>query len=246
MVLSRLCSMSFQFKQFYVDHADCGMPVSTDGILLGAWAALDNATHVLDIGTGTGLLALMAAQRNPHAQISAVEIDDTAYLVASKNIAASPWSSRIHLYLTDVRQWPQQPRCFDHIICNPPYFTSGETANKANRAIARHVDTLSHTHLLEKIHALLASKGRASLILPTYEGEQLLTQLPQIGLDCTRLCQIKATDKKPFSRLLIELVNNESCVETEISQLIIQQQGHYSAEFTALTWPFYLKMQQPE
>ncbi len=215
------------------------MAVSTDGVMLGAWADLQDATNLLDIGTGTGLLALMAAQRNANAQITALDIDAQAIAAASDNISHSPWSGRITLQQCDATQ-AYFPPVFERIICNPPYFLSGVTAQRPERALARHCHHLSHDTLLANCAAWLTENGHASLILPVVEGQAFIVKAAQYGLFLRRLCQVKPTANKAANRLLFELAKApQQCEETA---LIIRENGEYSAEFTALTKDFYLKM----
>ncbi|MBY5948693.1 tRNA1(Val) (adenine(37)-N6)-methyltransferase [Photobacterium rosenbergii] len=234
----------FTFKQFHVNDHGCGMPVSTDGVMLGAWAALPASGQILDIGTGSGLLALMSAQRtagngNP---ITAIEIDSGAAAAAQKNFTDSPWPSRIELAHQSVQGWAsQQPAgSVAAVVCNPPYFNHGEQADCQSRATARHTDTLSHHDLLAAISHLLAPTGTASLILPVYEGEQLIESARAHQLYCQRACAVKTTEHKAPARLLIALTASPS--EQQNEQLVIHQSGGYSEAFIALTKAFYLKM----
>ncbi len=215
------------------------MPVSTDGVLLGAWATIEYANTILDIGTGTGLLALMCAQRNPHAKINAIDINHEAIVAATHNVELSPWNDRIQLQQIDVSQLIA-PKKFEHIICNPPYFNSGEQSRIQQRAIARHTDTLSHQALLIAADKLLSSQGRASFILPTVEGEAFIAQAVSYNWHVSRRCEIQTTATKPVSRLLFELSRQECQIEA--SQLLIHQQQAYSKAFVRLTQDFYLKM----
>ncbi|MGR5064155.1 tRNA1(Val) (adenine(37)-N6)-methyltransferase [Photobacterium sp. DNB22_13_2] len=234
----------FTLKQFHVNDHGCGMPVSTDGVLLGAWADLPQSGPILDIGTGSGLLALMAAQRtakqgNP---ITAIEIDNGAAVAAQRNFIDSPWAERIEVAHQTVQVWAnQQPSgSVEAIVCNPPYFNHGEQADCQARAAARHTDTLPHHELLAAIRHLLSPAGSASLILPVYEGEQLIEAARSHQLYCHRLCKVKTTERKPPSRLLIDLRKSPLPCQTE--QLLIHQDGQYSEGFIALTKAFYLKM----
>ena len=126
----------FQFKQFKVCHDRCAMKVGTDGVLLGAWASLENAATVLDIGTGAGLIALMAAQRNPVARIAAVELDADAACQAAENVQASPWSSRVEVICADAKAYEPGMR-FDAIVSNPPYFASSLKSPEAFSELAK-------------------------------------------------------------------------------------------------------------
>ncbi len=222
------------------------MPVSTDGILLGAWAKLPNEGHIVDIGAGSGLLSLMAAQRAPAGiQISAIEIDNTAAVLAKENVANSPWPSTIKVYQKDVRQWvtTQAAHSIDGIVCNPPYFNSGETSHQQVRATARHTSEFSHQDLLTVIATLLKDNAEAHLILPLAEGEALLTSLEKSELHCIRRCEVRTTPAKPVSRLLFSLSRTK--VPCELSSLVIHANQGYSDAFIRLTWPFYLNMSQP-
>ncbi|MBY5992465.1 tRNA1(Val) (adenine(37)-N6)-methyltransferase [Ferrimonas balearica] len=231
--------MPFTFKQFHVDDRACGMPVSTDGVLLGAWATLPQRGRVLDLGTGSGLLALMCAQRCD-ATITAVELDDAATAQARANFAASPWSARLSVQQADVRQWQAAP--FDAIVCNPPYFTSGLRSERGPaRAQARHVDTLDHDSLLASLVRLLAPAGCASLILPLEAGEALARRADAFGLVPRQRVWVRTRPEKPASRLLLAL--GRSGEEAEGQSLCIHQaDGGYSPEFRRLTQDFYLKM----
>ncbi len=145
---STLKTKSFKFKQFSIEGGQSGMPVSTDGVLLGAWSFDHRPANILDIGTGTGLLALMCAQRFPHSQIEAIDIDEYAYMAASANVKASPWRDQITVRQLDILE-SKFDQCFEGIICNPPYFNSGEHSQHSQRATARHTHTLNHESLIQ-------------------------------------------------------------------------------------------------
>ncbi|WP_413111073.1 tRNA1(Val) (adenine(37)-N6)-methyltransferase [Thaumasiovibrio sp. DFM-14] len=237
---------AFRLKQFTIEDAQCGMPVSTDGILLGAWSQLPKQGKIADIGTGSGLLALMAAQRSTHSEITAIEIEANAAAAAHNNFLRSPWADRLTLIHTDVRDWlsPKNRHSIDAIICNPPYFTSGETSQCNARALARHTQHFDHHALLTVIQQLLNVAGYASLILPEQEGRQLINAAQALGLHCSRLCEVNTTARKPISRLLIELTPTPQHCDQQ--QLTIHANNGYSEAFIALTWPFYLKMSSPK
>ncbi|HAS61879.1 MAG TPA: tRNA (adenosine(37)-N6)-methyltransferase TrmM [Vibrio sp.] len=229
----------FQFKQFAINGGQCGMPVSTDGVLLGAWIDLTNVRRILDIGTGTGLLALMCAQRSLDTDISAIDIDKNAAEAAQLNVLNSPWSQRIHVMLADVLTTTNLGT-FDAIVCNPPYFNSGEQSQSKQRATARHTDSLSHQALLQCCQSLLNEQGRASFILPVVEGEEFITLAQQLGFTLSRLCRIKPTETKTENRLLMELSRQAS--QCQAQRLTIRDKLGYSEDFIALTKDFYLKM----
>lgn len=242
---STLNTKGFKFKQFSIEGGQSGMPVSTDGVLLGAWAFQDSKPdntaplHILDIGTGTGLLALMCAQRFSNAEIHAIDIDQHAYHAAKLNVSHSPWAKRIVVEHGDILT-ATPSKTFDGIICNPPYFNDGEHSQHAQRATARHTKTLEHKQLIQICYQLLSEYGTASFILPMTEGEQFITLAKEEGFHLTRLYKIKPTDNKPVSRLLFELQKQET--DTEHSELIIRDELGYTQAFTELTRSFYLKM----
>ncbi len=215
------------------------MPVSTDGVLLGAWANITHRESILDIGTGTGLLSLMAAQRSKSSQIIAIDIEPNAIEAAQFNFEQSPWGDRLKLVDGDVLTHDFKAT-FQHIICNPPYFTSGEQTKAHQRAIARHCDTLDHRSLIQKCHTLLTDNGKASFVLPITEGETFIQIALEEGFFLSRNCKVKPTERKPCHRLLFELSKTPS--DTQTSELVIHQNGVYSEAFVELTQDFYLKM----
>ncbi|WP_375321772.1 tRNA1(Val) (adenine(37)-N6)-methyltransferase [Aliivibrio logei] len=229
----------FTFKQFHVDIGRCGMPVSTDGVLLGAWANIKNSLTILDIGCGTGLLSLMCAQREPLSQIDAVELMPTAAEIAQTNFSNSLWSQRIELFHQNILSYRPEKK-YDSIICNPPYFNNGEQSKKGERSTARHTDTLPFTDLLTQCKKLLSLRGRASFILPLVEGEQFIEIAKSCNFMLTKLTKIKTTEKKSVSRLLIEL--SIFPYDYQENTLIIHNQDGYSDAFINLTKCFYLNM----
>ncbi len=218
------------------------MPVSTDGVILGAWANLAPKSSVLDIGTGTGLLALMAAQRFEDALISAIDIDQHAIDAATVNIKQSPWQDRISLHHGSVLTTEFSKR-FDAIICNPPYFNSGEQAQQSQRAIARHTDSLDHLELVQRCFEITTTAATASFILPTTEGESFIKLAQQCGWYLAKRLDVKTTDKKLAIRVLFELSKDPVCEQDlQRESLTIHHNGGYSEAFIALTKDFYLKM----
>ncbi|EGA67339.1 tRNA1(Val) (adenine(37)-N6)-methyltransferase [Vibrio brasiliensis] len=230
---------SFEFKQFKIEGGYSGMPVSTDGVMLGAWIDLAGYKSLLDIGTGTGLLALMCAQRSHLLNIEAIDIEQNAIEAAQANFDASAWSDRLTLHHADVLKHPFK-HSFEAIICNPPYFNSGEQAANSSRAVARHTSTLEHSRLLKRCWSLLSDNGCASFVLPIVEGEQFIDIAKTQGWQLKRHCSIQPTPNKPVSRILFEL--SKQPVTTHFEQLTIHQDNGYSAEFIDLTKDFYLKM----
>ncbi|QYJ98397.1 methyltransferase [Shewanella alkalitolerans] len=243
--------MPFTFKQFHVDDSHCGMPVSTDGVLLGAWAPLTQAKTILDIGAGSGLLSLMAAQRS-EAVIQALEIDRLAAQDCQHNIDQSPWGDRIKLIQADLLDWyplaqTQAQTQFDHILCNPPYFDNGPQSQCSKRAQARHTDSLAFDQLLSAIKQLLAPQGNASLILPNASLGRFLPLLADFELKLNARVDITtAPSKKPQRHLLclshaISSAEPSEAIEAEHIS-IRDASGAYSQAMVALTQAFYLKL----
>lgn len=156
----------FEFKQFSVDDEQCAMKVGTDGVLLGAWADVAESKHILDIGTGSGLIALMVAQRSVEAKVLGIDIDANAVCQARSNFAKSPWSERLTAEQCDVRELYTEQQ-FDHIVSNPPYFVETTESPNEARATARHATHLKFGDIIAVAERLLADGGRLSVILPT-------------------------------------------------------------------------------
>ncbi|MEF1310186.1 tRNA1(Val) (adenine(37)-N6)-methyltransferase [Vibrio mytili] len=230
---------SFKFKQFFIEGGESGMPVSTDGVMLGAWIQCSQEADILDIGTGTGLLALMCAQRFKHAQITALDIECSAIQAATKNVAQSPWSDRLTVLHSDVLHFTPS-RLFQRIICNPPYFNSGEQSKQSQRATARHTDSLRHDQLLQCCFHLLEKDGTASFVLPVTEGMQFIDIALNQGWYLGRLCRVQPSERKPVHRLLIELTKQPN--DTQETHMLIHSSSGYSDDFIRLTRAFYLKM----
>ncbi|BDQ67476.1 MULTISPECIES: tRNA1(Val) (adenine(37)-N6)-methyltransferase [Shewanella] len=241
--------MAFTFKQFHIDDLNCGMPVSTDGVILGAWAPLSQAKHILDIGAGSGLLSLMAAQRS-QGQITAVELEEKAAAACRYNMTQSPWAQRCELIHGDIQHVCQQPEYqghFDHIICNPPYFEHGPKANEQHRAMARHTDTLGFTPLLEAINQCLSLEGYASLILPIQSLTRFKACLDQTELYLVQEVRVSSVENKAANRVLLLLAktaqttsHDEPCQHTEL--ILRGEDGRYTEQMIALTKDFYLKL----
>ncbi|WP_375751339.1 tRNA1(Val) (adenine(37)-N6)-methyltransferase [Vibrio sp. HN007] len=230
----------FMFKEFSIYGGLSGMPVSTDGVLLGAWFNCYKETpQVLDIGTGTGLLSLMCAQRFTRSKITAVEIDHEAAKAATINFGTSNWNERITLLQQDILDYVPDER-FDTIVCNPPYFVSGEQSHIQQRATARHTGCLEHQALLIKCLEILEVDGNACFILPLTEGEQFIEIARNLGWHLTALCRVKPTNRKATNRLLIELSPMPKPLSA--TEITIRDSEGYTKPFTELTKSFYLKM----
>ena len=228
----------FRFKQFAVEQEDVAMKVGTDGVLLGAWADCHGAKHILDIGTGTGVIALMLAQRNANAEICAVEIDEIATRRARSNFDLSPWAERLTVENCAVQAFDPTEK-FDLIISNPPYFVDSLLPPDAKRSTARHTHDLSFEELDKAVCRLLTNDGRFALILPTAEFEKYLT-MTQLHL--VRRCDVYPTIGSAIKRVMAEFALHAT-TDAILETITIEQErrGDYTAEYRHLTKDFYLK-----
>lgn len=231
----------FSFRQFIIHHDKCAMKVGTDGVLLGAWANPDDAQNVLDVGTGTGLIAVMIAQRC-NAVIHAVEIDRNASSQAQENINTCPWNNRIHLFHHSFQHFAESaPLPYDLIVSNPPYFRNALKPSVKSRSLARHDDGLSYEGLLFHSVRILSDKGRIAVIIPAAEADHFVETACLYGLFPKRKMIVKPLPSKPASRCMLELsrIHNESCKE---DILTIRGDDHisYTEEYKALTKDYYL------
>ena len=236
----------FQFKQFFVQHDRCAMKVGTDSILLGAWADVEGAKRILDLGTGSGLLALMLAQRSaPDCQIVGVELDPAAAQQAAENFTASPWTNRLQSVQQNALDFCQQstPK-FDLIVSNPPYFAQGVDCRDAQREQARYAQQ-SHLAWLQAAAQCLNDEGKISFVLPFEAANKLLAQLTQKtflfcpALFCTDFCQIITKQGKSPQRSLLTF-SPQAKPLTESQLIIYDSNNQYSADFKQLTKAFYL------
>ncbi|SMB90431.1 tRNA1Val (adenine37-N6)-methyltransferase [Pasteurella testudinis DSM 23072] len=245
----------FQFKQFNVQHDHCAMKVGTDSILLGAWVALAQVRSVLDMGCGSGLLALMAAQRlsqhyaseqDKNYRISAIEIDPAAAQQAQQNVRRSKWADKIQVVQQDLTAFAADTNArFDLIVANPPYFAAGVACRDLTRQTARYATPEnSHLHWLQLAQKMLNPNGRIAFVLPFEAAEQLLQQLEHTALCCTKRTEVITKQGKPPQRLLVEFRLAKSAVRplTVNEQITIyQRDNRYHQDFIDLTKAFYLK-----
>jgi tRNA1Val (adenine37-N6)-methyltransferase len=230
----------FQFKQFTVFHDKCSMKVTTDGVLLGAWADADHIARALDIGTGSGLIALMIAQRS-EALIDAVEIDPPATLQACENAGRSPWKNRIRIHPGSFQQFASASGMkYDLVVSNPPYFKNALKPEDKRRSAARHELSLTHEELLKGTASLLAPQGRFCVILPYREKENFAELASLYRLYCRRITAVKTTRGAVFSRVLMSFGDApaERIDKTELA--IHQANGMYSNDYVEITKDFYL------
>jgi tRNA1Val (adenine37-N6)-methyltransferase len=232
----------FRFKQFVVNQDRCAMKVCTDACTLGAWAGLENASRILDIGTGTGLLALMAAQRNPSADIDAVELDAAAFSQASENVRNSIFASRIRVLHHAVQDFTPDLK-YDCIITNPPFFQADLRSPDAAKNLAHHASSLSFDELLISVDRLLTDSGSYYVLLPTSEAVVFSEKAEGLGWKMTRnLILSHDKNKKPFRHLMRFQKKHLAESQTAAQYLYIYEENGkiYHSAFKELLKDFYL------
>lgn len=231
----------FRFKQFGLNDSKCAMKIGTDGVLLGAWADVSNAHNVLDIGSGSGLISLMIAQRC-NSFVTGIEIDKDAYLQSIENIAVSPWSNRIEFINNDFIKWASSTNLtdsYDHIVSNPPFFNNGPEAPLSSRANARHGRVLDYEQLIQLSHKLLTEDGKISLISPIERENDIIFNAEIARLHIIRSTIVYSKAKTKPIRILWELSKQfKSLEQSHIS--IRNSDNKYSDEYINLTKDFYL------
>lgn len=235
-----MASDDFRFKHFTVRHDRCAMKVGTDGVLLGAWADVARAGTILDIGAGSGLVALICAQRS-NAAITAVEIDESAARQAAENAEASPWNDRIRVIHSSLAEFAaSSAQRFDAIVSNPPYFENSYKAKGDRRNLARHADTLPLDELVRYASSLLSDEGSFSCVLPAQEETAFKERARRAGLFLKRKTLVLPREEAEPKRVLFEF-SKRQC-SAAISTLAILKKGSNEAteEYRDLTKDFYL------
>ena len=230
----------FTFKQFSIAQDRCAMKVGTDGVALGAWAPVDGVRRILDIGTGTGLIALMLAQRSvPECEIVAIELDHDAALQAAENVANSPWSQRIRVVESALQKYQSDP--FDLIVSNPPYFPHGQSFASLARQNARHTAMLTHQELLIHSLRLLAPNGNIAVILPVSEAQMLMKVAAVHGLYVVSLQRLIPRVGLAPNRFLL-LLSRVKHQKIASDLVIYSGNGVYSESYGDMVKDFYLKL----
>lgn len=231
----------FRFRQFVIHQEMCAMKVGTDGVLLGAWAR--GGSRVLDIGTGTGVIAIMMAQRFPQAMVDAVEIDQKACLQAESNVLDSPFAGRVNVICQTVQHFAsceENVGLYDAIVANPPFFENALKAPLEDRAKARHNNTLPFDQLFRSVVALMKKDGEFSAIIPFDYKVRFEQEAALAGLVISRVCAVKTTPTKQPKRYLMAFAfpNDRECDFQE--GLLETQPGVRSEWYRKLTADFYL------
>ena len=218
----------FQFKQFTIAQEQCAMKVGTDGVLLGAWAR--GGARILDAGTGTGVIALMMAQRFPDALVTAIDIDEGAVRQSQANVLQSPFSARVAVLGESLQQHDGQ---YDSIVSNPPFFADSLKAPDAQRTMARHTTTLTYQELMHAAWRLLADEGELSVVVPFDYRQRMEDEAIFVGFFPSRICAVKTTEKKSPKRYLLAFRKHPCLCEHE--ELTIGSEA-----YRLLTQDFYL------
>ncbi|GAA4497716.1 methyltransferase [Hymenobacter ginsengisoli] len=235
----------FQFQQFRIEQAYCAQKVSTDACLLGAATDLTGASRVLDIGTGTGLLALMAAQRASTALIEAVEVDPAAAAQAAANVAASPWADRIAVHALSLAAYAAtRPAPFSHLICNPPFFRHSLAPPDAARALARHTgaSSLTFAEICNFATAHLAPAGTLTVLLPPPEMQHFAQAALASGLGAQARLAVRHRPGGRITRSIWQFGREKPASPLDSTLVIQEADGQYSAAFRALLAGFYLAL----
>jgi tRNA1Val (adenine37-N6)-methyltransferase len=229
----------FRFKKFSLQQTNAAMKIGTDGILLGAWASVDHSKTLLDIGTGTGVIALMQAQKNNSLLIDAVEIDNKACLDAEFNFGNSPWNNRLKLHQCSLELFDKKIE-YDTIISNPPFFEKSLAANTQSRTMARHTGSLDYNQIIEFAECWLSKKGNLCLILPVNQEKKCILKAEKSGLYVKRKCNVFSKKSKNQHRTLLDF-SFENKAATEENLIIENEKRHdYTSQYKELTKNFYI------
>ena len=231
----------FKFKQFTVQHDLCAMKVNTDGVLLGAWASAHNPQLILDIGTGSGLVSLMLAQRYPAGCLLGIDIDQGACAQSKINFAQSPWAERMYVEHVSLQEFALSThRKFDLIVSNPPFFNNSLKNPSKERTLARHTDSLSHKELFSCAKKLLTHTGTFCVVLPSESYVDVVEIAISLGFFHVATCFVHPTLQHDAKRVLLQFDAQKSDFNT--SKLVIEttQRHCYTDEFKVLTKDFYL------
>ncbi len=230
----------FQFKHFCITQNKAAMKVGTDGVLLGSWVNVQNEKKILDVGTGTGLIALMMAQRTP-AQIIGIEIEKNAAEEALHNCTISAWNNRLSVQNISFQEFAETSNDrFDLIISNPPFFINDKKSQNNNMAIAKHNDLLPLPDLISGSKKLLADEGKIAFILSVKAAKTMIELVYSAGLFVTRLTEVFPTPQKEANRCLIEISKAKHDMQKNTLTVFENSGGDFSKPYRELTKEFYL------
>ncbi|MBO5820528.1 MAG: methyltransferase [Alistipes sp.] len=230
----------FRFKHFTIEDEHTAMKIGTDGVLLGAWADVASDCRILDMGTGSGLIAIMSAQRNTDAEIVAIDIVEDAVCEARRNVANSAWRERIEVVHGDVNEWQCEQK-FDHIVSNPPFFTEALQSPNEARRTARHATTLTYEDIVAVAERVLLPNGRLSVVLPT-ECAMMFRRVAFERLWLRRLTDVVTVEGDSPKRTLMEFQLCDKPIMPSCDILTIHHRagGGYTEQYQSLTRDFYL------
>lgn len=234
----------FNFKQFTINQDKAAMKVGTDGVLLGAWIDVEKKHKILDVGTGTGLIALMCAQRNCNASILGIDVDESAYIQAKENVELSPWKERIEIKHVSFQNFCHNNKeKFDLIVSNPPFFRNSQKTPQKSRTVARHADLLPIDDFLSGCSKLLNNTGSFKIIFPFDDYEYFRAKAISYNFFEIKRMVVYPTPNKPPVRIISEW-KFQKPNELIIEEIIIEKYGRhlYSEEYIELTKDFYLDM----
>jgi tRNA1Val (adenine37-N6)-methyltransferase len=230
----------FCFKQFTINQDKAAFKVGTDGVLLGACTDVTGVKRILDIGSGTGIIAIMLAQRST-AEIVAIEPDAESYIQTKENVTLCRWANRIHVINTDLQNYSAGEEKFDLIVTNPPYFSDSLKNPDPRKAAARHNDSLSSEELLEGVSRLLVEDGCLQLILPYVEGNILIAEASNFGFYCNSILKIRPLPNMEVRRLILYFSKKRSVVTEKFLTIEHGKRHEFTEEYINLTKDFYLK-----
>jgi tRNA1Val (adenine37-N6)-methyltransferase len=246
--LRLMANSYFQFKQFTIHQDHCAMKVTTDACLFGAWIVNEvknqklKVKPVLDIGTGTGLLSLMVAQKNPELKIDAIEIDTDAAEQAKINVGSSPWKEQINIIQADMKEFSFEKE-FDLIISNPPFYEKEIRSATHSKNVAHHSENLTLKELLVIIKDNLSKTGSFFLLLPYKRNEEIKKLLNVHELKISKILFVRQSVKHDYFRIFIKGSLNTEDKETEFDELsILNEKQQYTHEFVTLLKDYYLHL----
>ena len=227
----------FKFKHFEIHQDRCAMKVGTDGVLLGAWAL--GGKRILDIGSGTGLISLMMAQRYPEAQVVGIDLDAEACAEARENVAASPFADRVNIVDCRLQDYESVEK-FDAIVSNPPFFLNSLKNPDSKRSMARHADSLPFRELFRGVKLLLSDDGVFSAIVPVEVLEAFASEGYMHGFYLLRQCGIKTVERKRPKRYLLTFAKHRSMEMDDMVETMMDSEGNSSEWYAKITEEFYV------
>lgn len=233
----------FDFKQFRIDQGQSGMKVTTEGCILGAWANANQPNKILDIGTGTGLLSLMLAQKYADAKIDAVELEPHAAAEARSNFQKSRWSTNLTLHENSIQAFANDSDYkYNLIVCNPPFFKNSQRSHNIKKAKATHNDQLTPTELIQCLLKLLDPQGTAFIIYPLAESQLFENEIQNTKLYIVEELLVYDRKDKAVLRRILKIAHNPITKPASQTLIIKEDNGDYTSSFTELLKPFYLHL----